>query len=103
MGVGVGGKTLLSTTCFPLRNQLMSSKHLFSIILATTGVLAQDLQVDRILTLSTVVSCPHELVWSNFVLAGHELVDCILIIQEKLHPGVNVIKLFSSVADDEAQ
>ena len=39
-----------------------------------------------ILTCATVVPGPHQLLGSNLVLAGHQFVNGILVIQEQLHP-----------------
>ena len=37
------------------------------------------------LTVSCIVPSPHELLWGNLVLAGYQLVDCLVIFQEELH------------------
>ena len=45
------------------------------------------------LTVSYIISCSHEFVWSNFVLTGHESVNTLLIFKKKFHANERFLSL----------
>ena len=46
-----------------------------------------------LLTCSSISPSSHQFLWCNLVLAGHQLVDCLFIIQEQLHPDERLLPL----------